>query len=374
MIGYKWIVFIILSILVATIIARYAAKKRLESKRRKFGFDDKVDAVRPNEILLAIEAEEIWARAEHARLSDKLFELRNPSYELMTPEEVVQLSEKDEKRALHEITGEESTDSAALVNALRDKGSNTLAQIWRMFSPRSKDISVPYEEILRDACKHMGIRDTGSRDIYSLEVQLQKQTFSKVLESMPEHDRQRFLTEFSIRSSDPTLGKEAVVGSGIVVANLSGFGLYLASSTALGAITSAIGVTLPFAVYTGMSSTMALLIGPVGWVALGAWVIHKLGKPDSNKVVAGTLMIANIRQRLIAVRDEPLPRIKNDRDVVLGHFRQDLSNLRDRLQVAQTLCLSDSDRVAISAYRLPARPSLYATGALAGGPQGPKGP
>jgi len=359
MIDYEWIFFVALVATLSALVGRYAIKKRLDVQRKKYGFNSADETIPLDDILQGIEAEETWSRAEYERLSDKIFALRNPAYEHMAPVEIVALATKEETKALQEITGEVSLDPVALVDALRDIGSNALAQIWRMLSPKGKDISVSYEEILRDACKHFGVRDHPGNDIYALEVQLQRQAFSKVLESMPEQDRQRFLKEFSTQSLAPGLGKEAWVSGGIVVANLSGFGLYLASSTALGAITSAIGVTLPFAVYTGMSSTIAMLIGPVGWVALGAWVIHKLGKPSPNKVVAGTLMVANIRQRLIAVRDESLPRIKNDRDVVLRKFQMNLSGLREKLQLAKNYCSSDLDAVSRSAYALPERPKLY---------------
>jgi hypothetical protein len=32
-----------------------------------------------------------------------------------------------------------------------------------------------------------------------------------------------------------------------------------------------IGITLPFAVYTGLTSTIAFVIGPVGWLTAGFW-------------------------------------------------------------------------------------------------------
>lgn len=50
-------------------------------------------------------------------------------------------------------------------------------------------------------------------------------------------------------------------------ANFAGFGLYVMASTVVGGITSAIGLTLPFAVYTGMSSVLSVITGPVGWIA-----------------------------------------------------------------------------------------------------------
>ena len=57
------------------------------------------------------------------------------------------------------------------------------------------------------------------------------------------------------------------------LANAAGFTLYTASSTALGLVTHAVGITLPFAAHIGLSSTMAFLIGPAGWLAVSAYAL-----------------------------------------------------------------------------------------------------
>ena len=57
-------------------------------------------------------------------------------------------------------------------------------------------------------------------------------------------------------------------------AQLSGFGVYLLASSTVGAITSFLGVTLPFAFYTGMSSAIALVIGPIGFLAMGVMIFR----------------------------------------------------------------------------------------------------
>lgn len=338
-------------------LCRYSLSAWRRRQRRVYGFAQGAAGVPLAHVLRQIESGEQWSIQEHSRLSAELAYLRNPAYEQMAPEEIVALGSDQERKALQEITGAPATDAKALVDELRDVGSNGLAQFVRLFT--RDDVSVCYLEILQDACKHVGVRPSKGADLYTLEIQLQRQAFARLMESMPAASRERFLTELSSQSQDPALRKEAVLGGGIVVANLSGFGLYLASSTALGAITSAIGVTLPFAVYTGMSSTIALLIGPVGWVALGAWVVHKLGKPDVNKVLAGTLLIANIRQRLIAMRDKPVPRIKNDRDVLLVEYRAQLRSLKAKAHAATKYSLGTLDQVDSSAHAVPLRPKLY---------------
>lgn len=357
--AWKWGVAAIAVTALVVIGWRWFAKWNFRANRRKYGFEGQQDAVTLDELVSRIEVEEQWIRSERARLSEWLRALSRPRFEDMTPVQVFGAAESIEIQVLRQITELDSSDPKALIDKLRSIGSNSLAQFVRFFTRSNPDeVDVPYEVLLQDACKHLGARPEPGAGIYSLELALQKKAFEKLVSAMPAGERERFLAEFAASAREPSLGKEALVSGGIVAANLSGFGLYLASSTALGAITSAIGVTLPFAVYTGMSSTLAILIGPVGWVALGGWVLHKLGKPDPNKVVAGTLLIANVRQRLIAKRDEPIPYINHDLDSLLPQFNKQLAAIRERVQSAKRYRLSDGEPVDRHGYQIPPRPSL----------------
>jgi uncharacterized protein YaaW (UPF0174 family) len=354
-----WVVAAIAAAVLFVIGWRRFVTWNFRAGRRKYAFEGQQDPVTLHEIVSWIKVEEEWVRSERTRLSAWLRDLSRQRFENMTPVQVLGAAEPTEVQVLRQITELDSSDFKALIDELRSIGSNSLAQFVRFFSRSNPDeVDVPYEVLLKDACKHLGAQPEPGAGIYSLELALQKKAFEKVVAAMPAGERERFLAEFAASTREPSLGKEALLGGGIVAANLSGFGLYLASSTALGAITSAIGVTLPFAVYTGMSSTLAVLIGPVGWVALGGWVLHKLGKPDPNKVVAGTLLIANVRQRLIAKRDEPIPYINHDLDSVLPQFNRQLAAVRARVQSAERYRLFDGEPVDRHGYLLPPRPSL----------------
>lgn len=336
---------------------RWGNQTFLDAARRKYGFGS-LNGVLLEEMAAIISAEEAWVRAQQERLRDWLLELESPRYEDMTPERVLDQADKAELQALCQITEENSSDPHVLVERLRSIGSNAVAQFVRFFTSSPDKVSVPYETLLQDACKHLGCRLAVGMSIHAMELALQRRAFETVVQQMPAEERSRFLTQLAAKTREPGLGREVAIGGGIVVANLSGFGLYLASSTALGAITSAIGIALPFAVYTGMSSTLAVLIGPVGWFALGTWVVHKLGKADPNKVIAGTLLIANVRQRLIAIRDEPVPYITHDLNSVLAPYKTQLEAVRSKMIDARRYRRADSDRVDVSSFDLPDRPNL----------------
>ena len=78
------------------------------------------------------------------------------------------------------------------------------------------------------------------------------------------------------------LGSASIFGA-LTAARLSGFGVYLLASTSLSALTTAASLTLPFAVYTTMSSAIAVIIGPAGWGAAALYVIWKLTGPNYKR-------------------------------------------------------------------------------------------
>jgi hypothetical protein len=85
--------------------------------------------------------------------------------------------------------------------------------------------------------------------------------------------------------------------AGLAAAQLSGFGVYMAGSTLLGTLNSALGLGLGFGAFTGLSQVIAVVIGPIGWVALGLYTIKKLGGPNYKKLLPIVLLIASERAR-----------------------------------------------------------------------------
>lgn len=155
-----------------------------------------------------------------------------------------------------------------------------------------------YDLLVREACKHMHAAEEGAT-LPELELYLPLAVVVSALAAMTSRQRLKFF-ETSI---DPaTLGDRAAIPghnvSGpattfalLAAAQASGFGTYLAATTALGFLTHAVGLTLPFAVYTGLSSTVAFLIGPIGWLSVGLWGAWKATGPNWKKIVPALVYI-----------------------------------------------------------------------------------
>jgi len=65
----------------------------------------------------------------------------------------------------------------------------------------------------------------------------------------------------------------------------SGFGIYIAATTLMHTVmTSMLGITLPFAMYSGLTASMGLLISPLGAFALGAGLLFRIGSQKSKEI------------------------------------------------------------------------------------------
>lgn len=95
-----------------------------------------------------------------------------------------------------------------------------------------------------------------------------------------------------------------ITGATLLAAQVSGFGVYLLASSTLAAITSGLGLTLPFAAYTAMSTVISTIIGPVGWLGLGLLCLYKLTGPDNAKTTRAIVMMHCVRTRLKTEEEE----------------------------------------------------------------------
>lgn len=110
------------------------------------------------------------------------------------------------------------------------------------------------------------------------EKELYLKLFQKEFEKLTDIEKGNIYKELEKAGLDKnqiqSLGGITAIGA----AQLSGFGVYLLASSTLGAITSVLGITLPFAFYTGISSVISLVIGPIGFLVMGVLVYRSFKK------------------------------------------------------------------------------------------------
>ncbi len=164
-----------------------------------------------------------------------------------------------------------------------------------------------YDILIVEAAKHLKSYE-GEPSLGDCELYLSHAVIISALQRMKPVQRIKFFTQMvpvnelaktmDVKSTSVRGPATAFVGLGL--ARLSGFGIYEASTTALGFLTHAVGITLPFAAYTGLTSTIAYVIGPAGWLSAVVWGAWKLTQPEWDKIIRGLIYIVHCNARVKA--------------------------------------------------------------------------
>jgi hypothetical protein len=171
--------------------------------------------------------------------------------------------------------------------------------------------SLSYEYLVREVCNTLDIDGSKVEPIGGLEVYLIEDVFVKAAAQMNAQLRHTFLTaqvqldDFATVFPQTRVSGPATTLAALALAQGSGFGIYLGATTALGLVSHAVGVTLPFAIYTGMTSTIAFLIGPVGFLGAGAWLGFRILGPEWPRILRGVLHLIAMNAKY-AHADRPL--------------------------------------------------------------------
>lgn len=148
-----------------------------------------------------------------------------------------------------------------------------------------------------EECKRIGLEYTEMAEQKIL-LKLLEVTYSKLT---PE---QRLVFDAKVSEVANRFGGSSTKGLAgaaglLVIGNLGGFATYTLMSTVLSSLSLG---ALGFGAYTFASSALSIMLGPVGWLALGVAGIHKFGKPQLKKTIPLVAQVAMIRQRVKSER------------------------------------------------------------------------
>ena len=207
---------------------------------------------------------------------------------------------------LRQILNKASTEERrALTEILEAKTTSTIEDIADAFDWNAQSLfgyfltdQRSYSQIVEQVAEKLDIKHTGLT-IKDLEVKIAQKVLRTVWDEMTPEQRTQMETELRQVAQEFDKGG-ALLSSGsifatLTAAKLSGFGVYLLASTSLGALTGAIGVTLPFAVYTTMSSAIATILGPPGLIVAAMFAIWKLSGPNYKRLIPAVLYVLALR-------------------------------------------------------------------------------
>ncbi len=223
------------------------------------------------------------------------------------------LERKDEVASLDQVERSFKWLYHSKVRAEAERSSRSAWTLMRtMFSNESSDevtreelrATPRYDELIVEATRHLKVYE-GDSTLDDCEVFLSHAIILAALQNMTPRQRMKFFQEpiaFDTLASRAGLDSDSFRGpmatiAALGAAQLSGFGIYAASTTALGFLTQAIGVTLPFAAYTGLTSTIAYVIGPMGWLTASVWGVWKLTEPKWKTITPALLYIVSCNAR-----------------------------------------------------------------------------
>lgn len=145
------------------------------------------------------------------------------------------------------------------------------------------------------------LREAGNRYAENFELRLIQHVLKAAYNNLKPEEKHFFDQELARVASSLKADKDpsALAGAAglMTVANLGGFATYTLMSSLLSTISLG---TLGFGAYTAASSLLSIVIGPVGWLALGTVAAYKFGKPELERTVPFAATVGMIRQRLRA--------------------------------------------------------------------------
>ncbi len=190
-------------------------------------------------------------------------------------------------KALYHLDVDELWDIARLIkgeNHYLPKNKEVLIRgaiipFFREVSKASKDADkeqvmrsslVKVTQILSIDCKNW---DTESNTWFVRQIRRKwREAFRKRLENLDEDELQAILNrahEDQKKRAQKT-GIGLLPAGGVIAGEHSSYGIYLETRTGRGAISSAIGVTYPWAVYQWATTVLGYMLGPIGWALAGA--------------------------------------------------------------------------------------------------------
>jgi uncharacterized protein YaaW (UPF0174 family) len=209
--------------------------------------------------------------------------------------EIVSSATEEQRQNLAEMTNSGFGSSPEILcNHIRYLRGGSIGQLF---------CTTSWKQILTDVADQIGIswpNILNGRTWYDLSTQeiedaVVVKQFHNMLEQLTPEQQQQILMDLRRESDDPHFEGFLLGGGAMFTAKMSGFGVYLLASTVLGSLTGALGITLPFAVYMGVSQTIAFILGPVGWVALAGGVLFSLNQQNWNRLSLSVLYISTLR-------------------------------------------------------------------------------
>ena len=172
-------------------------------------------------------------------------------------------------------------------NELLKYGSNTLATFWHN-EPDS------YATVLRRVCKQMDVRTMEQDSVAKMEHNLLTTLCQDTLNKMSERELRLLANENGI--PDKTLTRQALTAALLMAIRTSRAVLTRIAARVIQYIVEII--TIRGVATAGIETATRAVggaLGPIGWIALGAWTVYDISSPAYRVCVPAVLQVAYMR-------------------------------------------------------------------------------
>lgn len=172
-------------------------------------------------------------------------------------------------------------------NELLKYGSNTLATFWHN-EPDS------YETVLRRVCKQMDVRTMEQDSVAKMEHNLLTTLCQDTLNKMSERELRLLANENGI--PDKTLTRQALTAALLMAIRTSRAVLTRIAARVIQYIVEIITIRgVATAGIETATRAVSSALGPIGWIALGAWTVYDISSPAYRVCVPAVLQVAYMR-------------------------------------------------------------------------------
>ena len=173
---------------------------------------------------------------------------------------------------------------------LQSFGGNT-------FMNKIRGEGVLYRELLTDSCNKMKVNYNSSASVEVIEMNLLMKILTDSIEKMNPEDLRKIVEDLNLKTTD--LSKQAVIAALQAGVRFSGFFAYQMALIVANQVAKAlIGRGLSLAANAGLTRTISVFAGPIGWVLTGIWTAIDIAGPAYRVTIPCVIQVAFLRAKM----------------------------------------------------------------------------
>lgn len=175
-----------------------------------------------------------------------------------------------------------------IAREIRQFGGNTILNLFRAGE------GVPYRTIVVDVAEHLKALVTDEDDIETLEIKILGRLTEQAWQTMSDEEKRELGHNLGLKDG---VGAAALAGI-LAAVRLGGPASYRIALLAANAVARTIaGRGLSIAANAGLSRSIGILAGPLGWVVTAVWAAFDLASPAYRVTVPCVIQLAYMRHK-----------------------------------------------------------------------------